>query len=405
MPCLLKRPGRDSPGIVTFTQNEALWGVPGAWPKSRAFVERASAERKWLFGIHVQGDMSQLPRWPVQPWHGFIMWPEPGARFLTGFAPHQIVPMNCINFMPDVPPPAMATPRTIDICVISRAAKIKRIVETLQILRGLFDVHPGLTATLIVPDHRHYSEGERSYEVRGIDRRFFELPLQLFSARQLKNLSFLSSSEESFGRFPLSNDLMIDLLRRSKLMLLTSHNEGTPRVIAEALQCGTPCVLSKSLHTGIRAQLDERNSLFIDDDIPTAVRQIHDALTHPERFAVDLQAVRQAFSASEHVARLREQLSALIVKGGAAVDGEWFLDDLHLRLAGHLQKHNAQFMNNERLFFDWLDKVQRVDPYDEDAVLGSAPLNDESPFSPVRAAKKAARRIAQRLYQRLVVKP
>jgi hypothetical protein len=188
-------------------------------------------------------------------------------------------------------------------------------------------------------------------------------------------------------------------------MLLTSHNEGTPRVIAEALQCGTPCVLSKSLRTGIRAHLNERNSLFVDDDIPTAVRQIHDALAHPERFAVDLQAVRQAFSATEHVARLREQLSALIVKSGAAVDGEWFLDDLHLRLAGHLQKHNAQFMNNERLFFEWLDKVQRVDPYDEDAVLGSAPLNDESPFSPVRSAKKAGERLYQRLYQRLFVKP
>lgn len=400
MPCLLKRPGPNSPGIITFTQNEALNGVPVTSRKVRSFVEHSVRERKWLFGIHLQGDCSNFAAWPREAWHSFIMWPDAGAAFLRVFKPQQIVPMNCINFMPDLPVPTRAPERSVDICVISRAGKVKRVVETLHIMRGLFDLKPEFKATIIVPDHRHFSEGERTYRLRDIDRRFFELPLQLFSSRELGNISFLCSPEESFGRFPLSNDLMTELLRRSKLMVLTSHLEGTPRVIAEALLTGTPCVLSKSLRTGIRSHLNPQNSLFIDDDIPTAVQQVHDALSHYDRFVVNLDEVRQTFCEAAHLAPLRGQLSTLIAEGGSAIEGEWYLDELHLRLPCHGQRHNSQFMNNENLFFDWLEKVQRLDPYSEDQVLGRRPLHDPAPFSPAKVARAAVDRLVQRIFAR-----
>jgi hypothetical protein len=300
--------------------------------------------------------------------------------------------------MPDVRERGAAVERNVDICVISRAAKVKRIVETLEIVRGLLNSNPQLKVTLIVPDHRHFSEGERTYQLRDIDRRFFDLPLRMFSGQELKNLSFICTSEESFGRFPLSTGLMVDLLRRSKLMLLTSHLEGTPRVIAEALMTGTPCVLSKELRTGIRSHLNPQNTLFVDDDIGTAVGQIAEALANLDRFHVDVEEMHRMYCETEHIGPLRERLSRLLTDAGSAVDGEWFLDELHLRLACHGQKHNSQFMHNETLFFDWLDKVQRFSPYDEDRVLGVEPLDDTPPFSPSRLARKAAGRIYRRFF-------
>jgi glycosyltransferase involved in cell wall biosynthesis len=398
MPCLLKAPTATSPGIITFTHNEALGGLPVTSKRVAEFVEQSSRDRKWLFGVHVQGDCSHLTRWPVRPWHSFVMWPDPHAQFLTGLRPEQVIPLNCINFMPHIPQPETPSRRSVDICVISRAGRVKRIFETLQILRGLFDKNPDLTATLIVPDHRHFSEGESTYKQRDLDRRFFDLPLQMFSSKQLKNLSFICSSEESFGRFPLSNDLMTGLLRQSKLMLLTSKLEGTPRVIAEALMTGTPCALSQSMRTGIRAQLDDKNTLFVSDDIDTAVGQIRDALAHYERFAVDVDAAHRAFGEVHHLPQLREQLSRLIVERGGTVEGDWFLDELHLRLACHGQKHNSQFMHNEALFFDWFDRSQRFSPYDEDRVLGTRPIDDEPPFSATRLARDAAGWIYRRVF-------
>ena len=398
MPCLLKARTATSPGIITFTHNEALGGLPVTSKRVAEFVEQSTRDRKWLFGVHVQGDCSHLPRWPTRPWHSFVMWPDPGAPFLKGLSPAQIIPMNCINFMPHIPRPETPVRRSVDLCIISRAGRVKRIFETLQILRGLFDKVPELKATLIVPDHRHFSEGEATYKQRDLDRRFFDLPLQMFTAKQLKNLSVLSSAEESFGRFPLSNDLMADLLRQSKLMLLTSKLEGTPRVIAEALMTGTPCALSESMRTGIRAQLNDKNTLFVSDDIPTAVGQIRDALAQYERFAVDVDAADRAFGEQHHLPRLREQLSRLIVDRGGTVEGDWFLDELHLRLACHWQKHNAQFMHNEALFFEWLERSQRFSPYDEDRVLGTKPLVDDPPFSATRLAREAAGRIYRRVF-------
>jgi len=64
-----------------------------------------------------------------------------------------------------------------------------------------------------------------------------------------------------------------------------------------------------------------------------------------------------------------------------------FLDDLHLRLAGHGQKYNLQFMNRPKLFFRWFDCVSQAsegasgqyDPYDEDRIFADGELNDDQP--------------------------
>ncbi|HMH64796.1 MAG TPA: hypothetical protein VK515_04380 [Rhizomicrobium sp.] len=408
MPCILKEPTQNSPGIVSFTHNEALWGVPSHSRRARAFLAEGAASGKWLFGVHVQGDLSWLDRWPLQPWQSFFLWPDPAAPFLANIPREMRLDRNCINFMPRPAPRPAGMGRNVDICVISRPNTLKRLYESLKIIKGLMQVRPGLTATIIAGDPRRVELGSRTYEKQGIDRRFYQFAQQHFSARELTQISFLCSSEQAFGKFPLARELVNDIIMRSRFMMLNSHQEGTPRVIAEAFLAETPCILSRHLASGIRAQTTAANSVFIEDDTAVAVAEISDALDHYDRYQIDLAAMRDLFCEDTHIPELREWLSRKIAAKGSPVEGRWFLNDLHMRLACHGQKLNLQIMNREALFFRWFGQVDggpgRVpgayDPYDEDAVFGGYDP-DDTPRGLQRPVVRSARVLGARVLRKL----
>src|SRR5207244_510182 len=113
---------------------------------------------------------------------------------------------------------------------------------------------------------------------------------------------------------------------------LPSHNEGTPRVLAEALLMGTPCLIASALKTPLRKNLDELNSIALDDEPQVAAAEILDGLRSYGRFRVDVEAARAEFGASRHVGRLRDSLATMLAARDQRDQGDWFLDDLHFRL-------------------------------------------------------------------------
>jgi hypothetical protein len=368
VPCFLKQRTADSPGIISFTVNEAFWGVCAKSRSVKRFLSASRADGSWLAGVHVQGDLGAM-QWPLEDWHAFVLWPDRSTPFVRTLPSDVFIPLNCVNFLPDEMPLERG-PRPWDLCVITRAAAIKRPVQTLHVVRALLDLDSTVTANIIAPDHRRFGSG-KSMRKQDLAAEFYKAT-DLFAARELPNISFLVSSVDAFGRFPLGARLLEEIVARSQFVFLYSHSEGTPRALGEALVLGTPCIVSKNLRTGIREWLTPQNTLFVDDDPAAAAAQIHDALENYDRFEVDVAAARRAFGASTNVPLLKERLTAVLEAAGKPVDGEWYLRDLHLRLACHGQKHNSQFMGRDgKLFFHWLEAVQRLDPYDEDAVLGS----------------------------------
>ena len=382
MPCILKQQTPNSPGVITFTHGEALWGVPKRSKRVRDALLEAKKSGKWIFGIHVQGDCSHLSEWPMPEWQSFVMWPKQDAPFLRNLPADEFCPYTCINFMPAFLADKPIADKEWDLCVISRASSIKRIEETLQLIRILFDQHPDTRAVMIVPDPRHQDLGAKAYKQQRIDESYFKLPLKLFSARELKNISFISSSQDSFGNFPLADGLVADILAKSKFMMLTSHLEGVPRVIAEALLVGTPCIVSENLRSGLNEYLSDSNSIRISDEPSKGVDQILEALNHYDQFSADRRIVRQAFSESAHLQEFQSYLTDRIKAAGFKVEGRWYLEDLHLRLACHGKKHHLQFFNREQLFFDWLERVNALtsDYADEDFLAGKGEIVDTPTF-------------------------
>lgn len=368
MSCVLKYPSASSPGIAIFTHNEALaWQKP-AFRKVDALLTTLHQKGEWIFGVHVQGDCSWLGNaWPEREWHSFFMWPDPHASFLTNVK-ERLYPKNCVNYMP----PLVANKgeeRLWDLCVVSRPAKFKRLVESLKITKSLLDRNPKTKVVFILSDPRSLHLGLKSYELQGVDQEFFNLPKKIFTANDFSRISFICSSIDHFGNFPVRRELIGHIVKQSKFLLLTSNSEGTPRVFIESLLAGTPCIMLEELKTGIDEVLNNKNSCRISTDSNVAIGQIESALKSYQNYAVDVSAVNAEFCETHTTSHLKAFLEGLIRKRNLPVEGEWFLHDLHLRLCGHGYKLDTQFIKNPREPLLWIQQVSLGLPHDEDSII------------------------------------
>ncbi|MEK6927128.1 MAG: glycosyltransferase [Nanoarchaeota archaeon] len=358
----MKQKTKESPGIIVLTHNEVLFGVATKSSEMKKYLTE-TADKEWLYGVHIQGDCSNLKEWPLAPWQNFIMWTDKKSPFLANVSPQKIIGINCINFITNITP-SLRPEKYYDICVVSRPSKIKRITETILTLKRLMTLRPQTTAIFIVPDARDITRGEKTYEKDRIDRNYFELFMQIFSSKELKQISFISSSNKSFGMFPISHKLVTDIMRQSRFMMLISHREGVPRVLVESLLVGTPCILSRNLRCGLMDIIDNNNTLFLEDSVETDAISIAEALENMNRFHVNTASLER-FLAVNNISYLKNWLSNSIKQLGYPVEGEWYLENLLMRLAGHGVKHNFQFGNNVEPFFHWLKSVEK-EPYNED---------------------------------------
>ena len=382
MPCLIKQRTESSPGVITFTQNEVLWGAVAQSEGVRAHLVRTATEGSWIYGVHIQGDVSGSP-WPLEDWQAFVMWPDAEASFLSAVPAERVLGMNCVSFLPDAG--ETTGERTWDLCVVTRPSRIKRPVESLKIIKHLLQARPRAEFVVISHDPRDVSIGKRLYERQDVAQDFFETPRALFSARELGRISFVCTSTQAFGNLPLSASFVSEVIARSRMLLLTSHREGTPRVIGEALLAETPCAVSRNLTSGLNGFLGPENSVRVSDDPADAARSIAEALATPARFAIDAEATRDLFAESRNVPRLRAALTETLERAGRPVDGEWYLEDLHLRLACHGEKLNYQLMGGGEQFFAWLAAMEAApDPYDEDVLVRDLGLGD--PYARGRTA-------------------
>ncbi len=336
-------------------------------------------------------------------WQSFILWPGAEDRFLSNVPKQKVFPFNCVNFMPDLRP--RPEEKVYDLAVISRPSSIKKIAEILWIIRGLLDRKPDLKAVIMVPDSRRWKEAERTFEAQGLDRRFYTLPTQIFSASELwNNLTFICNSDEVFGRFPISSHLMLEQLARSRFLLSFSELEGTPRAFAEALMLGVPVMHSKDLKSSMTSQMGERDRLLLPSAVEDAVPAILEGLKDPGRYQVNSEFFRTLYSEKEHLPRLQAGIEEVFRARGLKIEGEWTLRDLSNRLPCHGKWHNSQLYRNPNLFFDWLCRLETHSVYDEEKVWGRAALADQTPWgfeAMTDALVRLGRRYSKKIMHRI----
>ncbi|MCB9227987.1 MAG: hypothetical protein H6618_00070 [Deltaproteobacteria bacterium] len=363
---MLKRKSHNTPGIITFTHNEVLFGIIRKYPEIRKFLKHLHDSGQYRFGVHIQGYCGFLREWPVGGWESFWMWSDPGESYLHNLPQERIIPLTCANFLPAPRIIRAADERNIDIMIISRPSDIKRIGLTMEIMSEIYRQQENLRTVFIVPDSRRLEHGVKTYQRDDVARSYFEAPLKNFSCRALKNISFISSANESFGMFPLEERLVQDVLGKSRFMLLTSRKEGTPRVLVEALMHGVRCFVSEDMEFGFRSDVAD-DLIWVPDCPEKAAGIMMDHLTRVPREIQNPERYQRRYSCQTNIPVFTEYLQKIL-----KVDldpHEMFLEDLHLRLACHGQKSHFQFYNNPGLFMNWLKVYEQSDPYDEDPFL------------------------------------
>ena len=99
MPVVLKNKTKNSPGIIVFTHNEILRGVPKKSLRVDRILSKAYKNNDWIFGVHVQGDCSNVFNWPYKDWQNFFLWPEKNDNFLSNIPKKSICELTCVNFL------------------------------------------------------------------------------------------------------------------------------------------------------------------------------------------------------------------------------------------------------------------------------------------------------------------
>ena len=101
MPVVLKNKTKNSPGIIIFTHNEILRGVPRKSSRVDKLLKSSYLKNEWIFGIHIQGDCSNVYNWPYREWQNFFLWPEKNDHFLSSIPKNKICELTCVNFLSD----------------------------------------------------------------------------------------------------------------------------------------------------------------------------------------------------------------------------------------------------------------------------------------------------------------
>ena len=371
MPVIIKNRTEKSPGIIVFTHGEALWGVVAKSSKVKNFVTELSRQKKWIFGIHIQGNIDWLGEW-----QNFFMWPNKNQKFLEDIPKEIITDLTCINFYNDELINIKTDNKKYDIINITRFSSLKKIGLSLRIQKELLKLNPELKIIFISPvpylKNKFFLEDEQK-----ILNKTKNIIQNEFSINQLKQINFICSPEEYFNKFPLSNDLIYHLISLSKNLLMTSHMEGVPRAIVEAINLRTNIIVSEKLICGTTVYQNERNSFVYQENKDAnekvnainIAKQINNYLK--KDFANEDKTDSNLFLEKENIPKLKNFFKNIFLNNSLNYeDNEWYLHDLPRRLACHGELYDLTIQNNEKAFFNWFQKISssNVDLKDEESL-------------------------------------
>jgi len=365
MPIVLKFPSKKSPGIISFTDHEVLFGVVSKFRSVKKFINEMYNTKKWIFGIHVNGDPSWYGKWKREEWQEFFMWPNSNDEIFKNINSNLKTELCCINFYKKKIFKEYIYKKNYDICSITRFSSIKKIDLTINIYKNLLKINPNLKLLLIATYPKSNVEVINSKEDRYIKNTLYKIKYSL-SHNEKKRIDFICSPEDLFGNFPLTDNTIYNLISLSKNLLLTSHQEGTPRVIIEAICLNTKIIFCKRLKSGINTFLNKTNSFaYKDDNVKPRfiAKQIYKYINLKSQNINKSKDNIENFSEEKNIPKLKIFFERLINSKNLQLNKKerWYLHDLNKRLACHSNSFGLTFYNNDKAFFNWFKKINKND--------------------------------------------
>ena len=182
MPCLLKLPKNNSPGIVTFNTDEFFSDLF----KNKELINFFQKNKKWIYGVNLSGSYERLKNFPDKEWLSFIMGYSFDSPYLKNINIKKITNISYINFLEIYN--FDEKKKHWDICVVSRNTEIKRISYTVKLIKYLLKKKKNIKILMIVPDSR--SIFEKMYLNIFKRDNYFNLVLNLLSNDEKKKNRF-----------------------------------------------------------------------------------------------------------------------------------------------------------------------------------------------------------------------
>lgn len=371
MPIVLKKKTSYSPGIIIFTHNEILRGVPRKSKKVNYLLKKLSQEKKWIFGVHVQGDCSNVFNWPFDEWQDFIMWPDKNQKFLSKIPKENISSLTCINFLSNNIENFKKIERDIDIISITRFSRIKNIEITLSIFKELLNINPQYKLVLIAPKESRPKKIFKNKEHLYLNK-IDSLVAEIKNSSKYKNLQFIIHDTGKEGLFPLPEEKIYDYISRSRYLMLNSYREGVPRVLIEALCLNTKVIISNKLKFGLDKYFNTTNLFSYDEKNKNFINIVNDINSEikNENIFNNSSKIFKNFDENLNKSKLINFLNDICSKKKITLEDEnhdsWKLNNLKYRLACHFKEQNHQIINNENLFLMWFKKANEDDNYSDE---------------------------------------
>ena len=354
MPCLLKLPKNNSPGIVTFNTDEFFSDLF----KNKELINFFQKNKKWIYGVNLSGSYERLKNFPDKEWLSFIMGYSFDSPYLKNINIKKITNISYINFLEIYN--FDEKKKHWDICVVSRNAEIKRISYTVKLIKYLLKKKKNIKILMIVPDSR--SIFEKMYLNIFKRDNYFNLVLNLLSNDEKKKIDFVSCDVSIFGNHALSEKTLYRFFSESKYVMLNSKKEGINRAIIEGLCHGANAIVHSDLESELSVlYLNNENTIFIDKNLEASSEKIIQKLKDFDVKSENINKYRNIFSNINSKKKIEIFFQKIFKNNSLPIDGKWYLNNLSQRLCNHGNRGLYTIQYSKKKFFEWFQKIEKLD--------------------------------------------
>ena len=344
MATVLKEPTKDSPGIAVLSSNEFFYGIIGNSKKCKKRINNLVDQKKWIFGIHINGFLPK--NFYIPEFIYFILCPNKKSEKLN--VPQKIFPWTAELFVQINDKNLFDLKKVWDILIVSRIASIKRFELSVSIIEELVTLKPEIKINIFAT-YNSLDKKEYNY-VKNIASRLRKL---------LKaNISLNLIDTGLFGMFPISNDDVLETIAKSKSVFISSQLEGGPRVLGEAAALNVPIFVCSDIKSNLNPFFDRINIKKINVKPKKAAKDIINYFDKKTKLKLN----NYIFNSSQNKSNFKKDLISLLKEKNYKIQGNWYLDNLNMRLPGHSRRGNLQILYDYTLFLDWCDWINFFDP-------------------------------------------